>query len=594
VLLHTLFIMSPKWILRRVETIRFIDERAVHRAISVDFAPPAWAPVIDPGDGNPLRIVPIAGMRRKSLVNFNLRDGESNLPLLSLRQNQTLTSAILRSWAAVQLGLPSSAGLSQPVIDLIGQIVSGHHEEHSTAYRTWEDLRKRATPEGGRNTQGAHQCRRWEAAPADRVPDERAQIITLAANNEFHVLLDQLSRQFLLFVALPESRTQRTIVKYSYDEALTVRYREPGYIRAENEDARYDQLPQQVPRWNRHQLLASAGLQRTLIRFPVPSAETCASFHLELHAPPGVMISEASILAGRPNEPTPTDPPAPEDSPGDHTVYDIRDGGGAQRGGTEDPFGGMSVDLVRGGFPNVDLHATDVKHGSLCRAQLELSVVASGWLSSTAAITLLITLVVAGVAAWAGSKTGRRAPQDIQEAVATLMVTFAVGAIVFFAQPNSHRMVAKLLSVVRSCALVCSVIALAAGMVVAFGLPRVEVPILWALVVVASPVTLIVALAWSFAGVAQIRERSREEITSPWEQIPGAKRDQMRPGADRKGKETWFEAWQRKYRFDTPAIRVASAEGTRCDFPWSERFYRRYLSSIEKAAANLPHDAPKL
>ena len=60
-----------------------------------------------------------------------------------------------------------------------------------------------------------------------------------------------------------------------------------------------------VPGSRKHERwLAVFGLAPTRIRFQVPAAERAASYHSELVAPEGVRIEKATLLAGRPNEPT--------------------------------------------------------------------------------------------------------------------------------------------------------------------------------------------------------------------------------------------------------------------------------------------------
>jgi hypothetical protein len=94
------FIRSATWVVRRVEKVEFLDDRTVRRHVSMDYALPDDAVALRRADGTLTRIVPLTMMRRKSLVNFDLRDEHGRaLPLLGLREAQALTLAIARAWA---------------------------------------------------------------------------------------------------------------------------------------------------------------------------------------------------------------------------------------------------------------------------------------------------------------------------------------------------------------------------------------------------------------------------------------------------------------------------------------------------------------
>jgi hypothetical protein len=86
--------------------------------------------------------------------------------------------------------------------------------------------------------------------------------------------------------------------------------------------------------WDR--ATAALGLRPTRIRFPVPGAECSMSFISEIHAPAELTITEAVILAGRPNVVDPegvVKSEAEKEEMAPHT------------------FGGISFDYVGGGLP---------------------------------------------------------------------------------------------------------------------------------------------------------------------------------------------------------------------------------------------------
>src|SRR3954470_17490755 len=87
-----LFRYSADWVVRRVENGSCVDDSTVRRFVSVDYEPPGDALTFRCPDGEAVRLLPLAILRRKSLVNFDFRDHDGTaLPLIGLRQNQALT-----------------------------------------------------------------------------------------------------------------------------------------------------------------------------------------------------------------------------------------------------------------------------------------------------------------------------------------------------------------------------------------------------------------------------------------------------------------------------------------------------------------------
>jgi len=527
------------WINRRVEGITFVDERTVRRRVSVDLRVPDVAPILFSGEDAGRRILPVACMRRKSLLNFDLRDiSNQSIPLLGLRETQAFTTAMLLGWAAARLDLAGGTDLDSECRRLLTKIVKGNHKEHAAAWGQWTE----------------------RAAPSASDGSGTSHLDVLRRDASFQPVFDRIARQFVLFVPVETVHGDQTIMKYAYDEPLTLRYRMSGYTgRTESDEPTYDELPKELSPFHPKQLWASVGWTPTRIRFPVPSAESCASFHVEVTAPPDSTISDASVLAGRPNV-TRSDANQDEDP-----------------NGRSHPFGGISFDHVRGGFRNVDLHVADVPYGSLCRAQVHLSVPVSGWLATTFSTMFASSLLVTGVTVWANSHQGRTADNTTHQAVAALLATFAIGLIALFSQPIRHKMAAKLLSGVRGMAIATALIALTVGMAVDF---RWEHSPLWALTIVSWLLTVaifgsLVASYWNC--------RERRKIESPWEQVPEQPAEIAEPEPKADSPETLFEAWQRRYRFDKPAIRVASAEGSRRSFPWDDEFAARFDHEVQQA-----------
>jgi len=68
------FIGSARWVVRRVESIDFVDDRTVRRRVSVDYTVPADTVTLRVSDKATIRILPLALMRRKNMVKFDFMD----------------------------------------------------------------------------------------------------------------------------------------------------------------------------------------------------------------------------------------------------------------------------------------------------------------------------------------------------------------------------------------------------------------------------------------------------------------------------------------------------------------------------------------
>src|SRR3954452_18743018 len=137
------FIRSSTWVVRRVEKVTFLDDRTVRRQVSMDYALPDDAVALRRADRSITRIVPLTMMRRKSLVNFDLRDEEGRaLPLLGLREAQALTLAVARAWARTTLRARKvSDGTLDPRVDqTIKLLMRGDQTEMRKAFaELWSD-----------------------------------------------------------------------------------------------------------------------------------------------------------------------------------------------------------------------------------------------------------------------------------------------------------------------------------------------------------------------------------------------------------------------------------------------------------------------
>lgn len=314
-----LLLESSTWVSRRVEHVSFRDDRSVVRRVTVEFYVPEQAPIFRGDDGQCYSLVPLSVMRRKTLVNFEVRDDEDRpVAVPSLRQNQAITESLLLACAdAAVMGRSSqSAEGRREVEGFVHRVVSGTQRELVEAY---DSLDRGRGPEPVRK---------------------------LAAHPGFKAVLDRMADNFVLWVMIPAGGRRRRVLTFSCDEPLYLHYRESRHKkrRKSGREADTDVLGKELKPVHPTVLSAALGLTPTRIQFPVPGAENAASFHFEIDAPKGVQIVEASLLAGPP-------------------------------GGLNPAF-----DRVRGRFPTVGLHVIEVPNGSLSRAQVGLQVANRGWL----------------------------------------------------------------------------------------------------------------------------------------------------------------------------------------------------------------------
>jgi hypothetical protein len=275
-MLLLVFISSSDWVSHRTEHVSFRDDRTVVREVTVEFCMPEEAPVFRTDDGQFYRLVPLSVMRRKTLVNFKLRDEEGkSVVSLSLRQNQAVTESMLLACADATLEQANghkSASDCDEIAAFIHEVVSGNQQKLMAAYKSI-----------GKN---------GDAGDAVRNLVKQHPL--------FRAILDRLADNFVLWVMIPASAPRRHVLTFSSDEPLSLQYRKPGL-----QGDKYE-LGQRLKPLTRTVLFSALGLTTTRIRFPVPAAENSASFHFEIDAPPGVQIAEASLLAGRPKEKKPS------------------------------------------------------------------------------------------------------------------------------------------------------------------------------------------------------------------------------------------------------------------------------------------------
>jgi hypothetical protein len=536
-----LIINSSAWVVRRVEHVDFLDECTVRRRVSIDYEAPQDAVIFCRPDGQEVRILPFAIMRRKSLVNFDFRDHDGRaVPLLGLRQNQALTLAIIRAWASATLQALDPPGIiSSETGDFLDDVVAGDQIE---LWRAFE--------------------RMWGA-------EAGSQLRRLGKDGHFRVVLDRLADSFVLFGLHEGQFGERRVIKFSYDEPLTLRFTKPRYQphgpdgtggRERSEEVR-------LSRWGLTAFSAAMGFSPTRIKFPVPAAELAGSFHFEISAPPEVSIIKSVLLAGRPIPESATQAASATCTASQGSQYTLMKDRERRR---------PSFDAISGGYPTVDLHVADVPYGSRSRAQVEVEASATGWFA-TAAFSSCLASGILGFAAFAKPPLG---------VGSTLLMTFAAGLAVLLVRQDPHRLVTRLLSKVRLLATFTAVLALAAAVIMASSSTRNGYAWLLILFIVSLFPTSLITASWSIALARSAWAKPRE---SPWEhhrprqsrrgsddpdlaaQLENQERHEVL--AQAMDNEDYPYDWAyRKLGFPLPAIRVASSEGERQLYPWDKAF----------------------
>jgi hypothetical protein len=535
------------WVVRRVEKVRFRDDRSVNRQSSVDFVVRDDAPVFKAGDGREFWLVPVSIMRRKTLVNFDLRDeAHDSLPLPGLRLTQYLDESILRAAALSDLEAlqPPDPGANPPI------------PVPSLTTKTAEFIHRVIAGEVG----AVRDCIKVYDQGGDT-----EQISELKKNpGLFDALFRRLSYHFVLysFVEIGEDRRRHRIIHMSIDEPLTFCYRHPGLPwPAEGADQLGGTPPDVVSyrrgdpvRWRNPDRLGEAlGYLPTRIRFPVPAAENAASFHFEVEAPPGVDIVEASMLAGRPQLQPKTDEAA-----------------GQVLSEKEKAERRVSFDRVKLCLPTIGLHVAAVPDGSSSRAQIYLQVAVRGWYA-TMVVSCWVTFALLA-AIWANLGASRRlSTSDLVALLASVVAAVAT----LITQHEFDGVAGRLLGLPRILAGVEALLLVIAASVILFVAPYKgtghwpwPVPIVAGVLCIAGGlISLSITLSWVLA----YRRQGQAAVTSPWEM--GSESELGTPPEP--PKDFWEGA--SRFEYTRPAVRVDSAEAWH--YQWSRGLDQRTRTS---------------
>lgn len=572
------FAMSG-WVLRRVEKVQFVSDRRISRNSTIEFRVPPEAPVISVPNTEPRWLIPLSVMRRHTLVNLDLRAEDSmGMSLLGLRFTQMLDESLLR--AAARLACPD-VGDHAEIDEFIGDTISGAWHEVQARWNQYEEWRR---------------VRGTDAAA-------KMSLDCYFADDTFRATLERLWHNFTLYVTVPVKDMRHRMLRLGFEERVDWRDQRPNLATESQPETQSESQPESQSRsesqpqtpsesqpagedrvrvyqpdndqgspasrrraWTVSELRRFFGWRSTGIRFLVPSAENCASYHFEFTAPAGLWVTKAAFVGGRPN---------------------LRDTPSV-----------TSWDAVETAEHSLGLHAVEVPNGSLCRAQVYLRVPTRGWLS-TLVVSCWAAVISLAVVTWHARLYGHDGEWRTDQVtnMVLLFVTVSAGAATYVAQHPAGAVTARMVTGLRLCgAAAIAMPAVAAVFLTTLKEQQTTSPasviaagtrhyILGGLIAMLG-LALLCALAVTRAWLGSRADERHVGRMSPWDMTT------VRPGNgdQQQGTETGqapleghtmsFVELTDEFKFDEPAVGVYSAEGWHERYSWSNSAQKTALTKL--------------
>lgn len=238
--------VGSSWKHRKVESLRLLEGELGRRRVSLDFTPYGDATVGGDAEQPTWRIVPLTMLEKRPLRDFDLQDQDGRpLTVLGRTDDGFVAWSVLAERFRVDLGHDLGPDILQALYDVV-------HSPAPEAAKIADDL-----VDG--TVQGA------SVLQAERL------------DRDTRNLAQDLARNFLLITLLPVDSCQRQIVKYSSHWQIDLP----------------DELPTLVERFQ-----VGLGLRALPLQLDVGGASDAASYHLEVHAVPGMLISHMSLPMG--------------------------------------------------------------------------------------------------------------------------------------------------------------------------------------------------------------------------------------------------------------------------------------------------------
>lgn len=282
---------SLHWVKRRVEQLEFLDERAIRWRVSVDFEVPGTAPITRVADQD-FRLVPLTSWEKDNLVAFDLRDEAGNaIWLPTSAETDCLLSSALICWAEVILnraGKPEEVTLElkETLKAIVSEGPSSWQKEEQRKPKTDQDKDDpfKAVYDLKRDKYGADVAKHYlDTAPAELQDGPEGD------DRSFWSQVNELWRNFLIIVAVPDKPGTRRVIKMTFESKID--FRRPK--------SRRNRIRQSMG-WREWQLELFIGGRGGI-------------YHLEVAAPPGVDIIRIRAR--------------PRTAVADHTKYVVSYGG---------------------------------------------------------------------------------------------------------------------------------------------------------------------------------------------------------------------------------------------------------------------------
>lgn len=250
------FVQGAPWIVRRVDTVTLLDVDSLLRRSTVDVAKDprlaAFSQLQLPGAvsaGDRTLIVPIAMLRKDLLAGFDVRNSQGDALSVVSRAEDSFCA-----WSALML-------YAQRVVPSVGLVTAQSIAQHLYDIVTCFPDVTTAVPV----TQPAV----WSQPTVPWSQDTQLVWERLAADREFRRLLLEFTYNFALLVRVPATDADRFIVKFAYREWIDASDGTAGEL---------------------------LSLQTTIYPIQTPAAGTVTSYHLQLVAPNGLVVTDLMLL----------------------------------------------------------------------------------------------------------------------------------------------------------------------------------------------------------------------------------------------------------------------------------------------------------
>jgi len=252
-MLYLLLLRPERWTHRRVESVEILDDRSIHRRVSLDIAidrdrvlGPEFTEDDASLDFSTLEFTPLTLLRKEILQNFDLRDREDRpLPILTKKQTDEISGNTLIFVAESVL----DADLPEDLEHKLRFVV----EQESDLARS--------------------ELESWQWAADD--PDDRHRNVwrTLTSDDAFLDFANSLVDSFVLLAVTDPFPASRQVLKLGYEERFA------------DEDS-FDSL---------RALVIPFGWSRKDLSVHVSPISLATSYHLEVAAPTDLEIDAAQL-----------------------------------------------------------------------------------------------------------------------------------------------------------------------------------------------------------------------------------------------------------------------------------------------------------